>query len=550
MVGCGGGGGGATAPPQDNNPVPAISALSPTSATAGAAKQTLTINGTNFLSNSTVTYNSVAHTATFGSATQLTISLSASDQATAGSYAVVVTNPTPGGGASNSVNFTLNTPAPAISTLSPTSATAGTAAQTLTINGTNILSTSTVTYNSVAHTPTFVNSTQLTISLSASDQATSGSYPVVVTNPAPGGGSSPAVNFTVNNLVPSISSLSPASATEGAAAQTLTINGTNFLSSATVTYNGATHAATLVSATKLTIPLSANDQATAGNYPVVVTNPGPGGGASNSANFVVNGGSSVEVTITSPSNSATLTVGGSLPITAAVTGATAALTWTVNGITNGNSTFGTISGSNTSVTYNAPAAIPANNNPVTIEATQGGTGQTASLAVTINHSTSAPTAITITGGNATGINFNLTSNSSLTLGLSDVGSCSGGSCSASVTGIEVSLSGEASASCPATCTVWLLGQGLTNAGGTAVASGLNVSVSGGSTPDVKVTSGSVTPLAPCSPTNPSCTSSVTFEDITFQVVASASATLGVRNIVVTLGDGETQVYVGAIQIVP
>ncbi len=266
---------------------------------------------------------------------------------------------------------------------------------------------------------------------------------------------------------------------------------------------------------------------------------------------MVNAANSVEVTLNgSSSGTASETVSGSLPITASVTGATAALTFTVNGVTNGNSTLGTISGTYPNYSFLAPAAIPGINNPVTIEATQGETGQTATLAVTINPSTSTPTAIKVTGGNATGVNFNLTPNSSLTLGLADVGTCSGGSCAASVTGIEVSLSGEASASCPATCTVWLLGQGLTNAGGTAVASGLKVSVSGGTTPDVTVTSGTVTPLAPCSPTNPNCTSSVTFEDITFQVVASASATLGVRNIVVMLGDGETQVYVGAIQIVP
>ncbi len=117
---------------------------------------------------------------------------------------MVVTNPAPGGGASNTVNFAVNNPVPAISSLSPTSATAGAAAQTLTINGTNFLSTSTVTYNGVAHTATYVSATQLTITLSASDQATAGSYAVVVTNPAPGGGASNALNFAVNNPVPAI----------------------------------------------------------------------------------------------------------------------------------------------------------------------------------------------------------------------------------------------------------------------------------------------------------------------------------------------------------
>lgn len=97
VVSCGGGGGGGSSAPIQN-PAPSITILSPSSATAGAAAQTLTINGTNFLSGSTVTYNNAAHTATFVNSTQLTIPLSASDQATAGSYAVVVTNPSPGGG--------------------------------------------------------------------------------------------------------------------------------------------------------------------------------------------------------------------------------------------------------------------------------------------------------------------------------------------------------------------------------------------------------------------------------------------------------------------
>src|SRR5208337_3837896 len=195
---------------------------------------------------------------------------------TAGSYTVVVTNPGPGGGASSAVNFAVNNTAPTLTSLSPASALAGAAAQTLTLTGTNFLSSSTVTYNGVGHTATFVSSTQLTISLSATDQATAGSYAVVVTNPAPGGGTSSALNFALNNPQPTLTSLSPASAVVGAGSQTLTLTGTNFLSSSTVTYNAVGHAATFVSSTQLTISLSATDQATAGSYAVVVTNPAPG----------------------------------------------------------------------------------------------------------------------------------------------------------------------------------------------------------------------------------------------------------------------------------
>jgi hypothetical protein len=542
IVGCGGGGGAPPNPPSNDNPVPSVSSIAPTSATVGSAARILTINGSNFMSTSTVTYNGVGHTATFVSASQLTISLTTGDQATAGTYPVVVTNPTPGGGASNSVSFAVNNPAPTITSLSPASATAGAAAQTLTINGTNFLSTSAVTYNGVGHTATFVSASQLTISLTTGDQATAGIDPVVVTNPTPGGGASSAVNFTVNNLAASISSISPTSVTAGAAAQILTINGANFLSTSTVTYNGVGHAATFVSAANLTISLSAGDQATAGNYAVIVTNPAPGGGHSNSVNFVVNAASSVVVTLNGAASGATsVKVGATLPITALVTGAPAALTFTVDGVTNGNATVGTITGSSSPYSYLAPVALPGNDNPVTIEAMQGGTGEIASLTVTIAPTTTSPTPITITGGNATGINFSLTSGTT-TLGLADVGTCNfptANVCTASVTGIQISRSGAATSFCGgSTCTLWVLGQGLTNAGGSALASGLTVSVTHPRT-TVDVTVGTVLANAPASG----------LTNIFIPVVVTPSAPLGNRDLVVTLGDGETQVYVGAIQIV-
>jgi len=73
----------------------------------------------------------------------------------------------------------------------------------------------------------------------------------------------------------------------GTTAETLTINGVNFLPVSTVSYNGQAHSATFVSATELTVPLSAADLATPGSYPVAVTNSSPGGGASSAFEFTV-----------------------------------------------------------------------------------------------------------------------------------------------------------------------------------------------------------------------------------------------------------------------
>jgi hypothetical protein len=282
-------GGGSAAPTSFfvNSPVPTISNLSPASANVGAQPQPLTINGTNFGSTSAATFNNVVHAVTSMSATELQIQLTSGDLEIAGSFPVIVTNPSPGGGISNSANFSVNNPVPTISNLSPASANVGAQPQPLTINGTNFLSTSTATYNNVVHAVTLVSATQLQIQLTTADLATAESFPVVVTNPSPGGGISTQANFSVNNPVPTIFNLSPASANAGAQAQALTLNGLHFVSTSAVTFNNVVRAVTFVNATQLQIQLTTADLATAGSFPVVVTNPSPGGGPSNSVNFPV-----------------------------------------------------------------------------------------------------------------------------------------------------------------------------------------------------------------------------------------------------------------------
>jgi formiminotetrahydrofolate cyclodeaminase len=375
-----------------NNPAPTLTSLSPASAVAGAGSQTLTLTGTNFLASSTVTNNGVGHTATLVSSTQLTISLSATDQATAGSYAVVVTNPAPGGGTSGALNFAVNNPAPTLASLSPASAVAGAGSQTLTLTGTNLLASSTVIYNGVGHTATFVSSTQLTISLSATDQATGGNYAVVVTNPAPGGGTSSALNFAVNNPAPTLTSLSPASAVAGAGSQTLTLTGTNFVASSTVTYNGVGHAATLVSATQLTISLSATDQATAGSYAVVVTNPAPGGGASSALSFAVNN-PAPRLTSLSPASA----VAGAGSQTLTLTGANfvASSTVTYNGVGHA-ATF--VSSTQLTISLSATDQATAGSYAVVVTNPAPGGGTSSALTFAVNNP--APTLTSLSPASA------------------------------------------------------------------------------------------------------------------------------------------------------
>ena len=139
-------------------------------------------------------------------------------------------------------------PAPTLSSLSPNAALAGSGTFTLSVTGTNFVNTSAIRWNGSPRTTTFVSGTQLTALIPATDVATAGTASVSVQNPAPGGGISNAQTFTINNPVPAVTSVSPNSAIAGAAAQTVTINGTGFVAGSKVQWNGADRATTFVSA--------------------------------------------------------------------------------------------------------------------------------------------------------------------------------------------------------------------------------------------------------------------------------------------------------------
>ena len=80
----------------------------------------------------------------------------------------------------------------------------------------------------------------------------------------------------VSNPTPAITSLSPTGVVAGSGALTLTVNGTGFVSGATVSFGGANKTTTFVSSTQLTAAILTADVATVGTPAVVVTNPTAG----------------------------------------------------------------------------------------------------------------------------------------------------------------------------------------------------------------------------------------------------------------------------------
>jgi uncharacterized repeat protein (TIGR01451 family) len=301
-----------------NNPAPALASLQPSTTAAGSPAFTLTVNGSGFVSSSVVNFNGTPRPTTYVSATQLSAAILATDVANAGSASITVTSPSPGGGTSGALTFTItvaNNSTPAITSLQPATATAGSPAFTLTVNGSSFVNGAVVYFNGNARTTTFVGATQLTATILASDIAVAATPSVTVKNPAPGGGTSNALTFTVtapNNPAPTITSLQPSHSAAGAGF-TLTVNGNSFLASSIVAFNGKPEPTTFVSASQLTAAIPAGDASAGGVVAVTVTNPAPGGGSSPSSSFslddysisappgavtVIRGGAPVQVTIT------------------------------------------------------------------------------------------------------------------------------------------------------------------------------------------------------------------------------------------------------------
>ena len=291
----------------NSTPAPGLSSLNPTAVLAGGAGFALQVNGSNFASGAVVNFNGAARQTTFVSATELSISVLASDIFNAGTVTITVTNPSDGSsGITTSNPLTLTILAvnvqPVVGVLSPASTTAGGPAFILLLTGNGFTQNSAVMFNGNSVPSSLLSLTQLQANIPASAIAIAGNYLVAVGNH----GSNPTsvVSFPVNNPVPQESSLSPNSVTVGTASVTLNVIGSNFNSSSVVWVGLTAHATTFVSPTQVQILLAASDLANGGEFSVKVINPAPGGGSTSILTFTV-----ADYTLAVPSPLVTVTAG-------------------------------------------------------------------------------------------------------------------------------------------------------------------------------------------------------------------------------------------------
>ena len=238
------GGGTAQLPVAILNPVPQITNLSPAIAVAKSAATAVTVTGDGFRPTTTFAAGATALSATFVSATQMTVTLPPSALTSPGVLSVVATNGAPGGGTSGAASFVVNNPVPTLTSLSQSSVLVGSPGFTLTATGDGFVGSSTVMWGPTALTTTFISATSLSVVLPTSFLATPGQVAVSVVTPSPGGGATSTLAFQVNNPLPTLASLSQTSIAAGSGALSLGLSGTNFVTG-TQAYWGSTALVTI-----------------------------------------------------------------------------------------------------------------------------------------------------------------------------------------------------------------------------------------------------------------------------------------------------------------
>jgi Tol biopolymer transport system component len=266
--------------PSAPNPIPVVVSHAPTSAAVGSASFLLTVTGANFLPTSVVRWNGLDRATAFIDPSELRAAILDSDLASAGTVEVTVVNPLPGGGSAGPLGFEVRNRVPTLGSFFPGNVVFGSPDFTLTVSGTNFVSTSVVRWNGADRVTTFVSKNQIQATVPASEVAAIGTASITVFNPAPGGGASNSFDFSIENPRPLVTSISPDSAVAGEPSFTLTVNGTGFLPGSVVIWTNTELLTTFISSTRLSATTRCADLANGVPPFIIVSNPPPGGGFS------------------------------------------------------------------------------------------------------------------------------------------------------------------------------------------------------------------------------------------------------------------------------
>ncbi len=342
---------------------PAVVSATPTPRGQGANGQTITINGSGFMSGATVAFSGtgiIVNSTSYVSPIDLSANISISGTTTTGPRNVTVTNPDGGTGTGTGV-FTV-TPAPIVTSTLPSSRDDGAVNQSIVINGSGFTSGSTVAFSNpgIAIVSATVNGpTTITAVISIASNALPGVGNITVMNTDAGVGVGTNV-FTVNGP-PTVTSTNPPTLGQGATNRNLTISGTNFVNGATVAFSGAgvsVNSAIVSGPTSITANVSISASASIGARDVIVFN-GDGTTATGTGVFTVS--PAPTLTSISPSSAGQGAVNRVVVITGGgfVNGGALAAIFSNPGITVNSTTFVSATTITATISISGSAAIGA-----------------------------------------------------------------------------------------------------------------------------------------------------------------------------------------------
>ena len=172
------------------------------------------------------------------------------------------------------------------------------------------------------------------------------------------------VAIQVWNPIPVLGTVTPNGFSEGTT--TVTVNGSQFVYGAQISWNGTLVTTTYVSSTQLVAQIAAPNP---GTFPLTVTNPDPGSASAIPLSMKV--GPGLVVLTLEPNSGTDVRVSNMLNLGLMVNGTdNPAVTLQVNGIAGGNGVVGTaISNTDGSITYTAPPVVPTPSNIVQLTIT-------------------------------------------------------------------------------------------------------------------------------------------------------------------------------------
>lgn len=265
-------------------------ALSKVSAnTQSSGDLTVTVLGSNFELGTIITINGRTFSATFIDSTRMTIVIPASMLANPAELRIIARNigqatdttivPQP-------IVFRVKTPVPVLTALSSatTTATLDSRTWTLTVSGQNFFPGAKVIYNGTTLATSAVKvegATSLRVVL-PDVPITSAQYTLAVVNPSPTDSASNKLTLNVVYPQPVLHAtlpVSPVTTTATLAPWMLTLRGGNFSDQAVVSIDGQSVPFVYVNSTQLKVPMPETVAIAARTYRIVITNPTPGGGS-------------------------------------------------------------------------------------------------------------------------------------------------------------------------------------------------------------------------------------------------------------------------------